>query len=73
VSGCRETLVDEVTGFIYHAGDVGQLCQKIEKFLAMNNENRKKMGERGRKKVEAEFSRSIVVKAYLKKIKSRYI
>jgi len=66
--GCRETVNDGETGFIYHGGDVDALVRKIEKFLAMDNGDRRAIGENGREKVKREFSRDIVVKAYLDKI-----
>ena len=66
--GCQETVDDGITGSIYHGGDVNALVACVEKFLAMPNEERKLMGERGREKVKKEFSRSIVVKAYLEEI-----
>lgn len=66
--GCRETVNDGISGFIYHGGDVEALVKKIEKFLAMSNEDRKKMGLNGRIKVEKEFSREIVINTYLEKI-----
>ena len=67
--GCQETVNDGISGFIYHGGDVDALVKKIETVVAkMTNNNRKKMGIEGRKKVEKEFSREIVIKAYLKKI-----
>ena len=66
--GCQETVNNGETGFIYHGGDVKELVEKIENFLSMLNEERKAMGERGREKVSKEFSRSIVVKAYLEEI-----
>lgn len=68
VAGCRETLDDGITGFMYHAGDVDDLVLKIETFLGISNEMRKKMGELGRGKVERDFSRDIVVRAYLEQI-----
>lgn len=66
--GCRETVVDGVTGQIYHGGDVDALVEKIEAFLAMPNERRKEMGDAGRAHVSANFSRAIVVQAYKEKI-----
>lgn len=62
--GCQETVNNGETGFIYHGGDIDALVGKIEEFLAMKNVDRKAMGEAGRKKVKAEFSRDIVVKSY---------
>lgn len=63
--GCMETVNDGKTGFIYHGGDVEELVNKIEIFLAMNNSERNVMGCAGREKVKNEFSRDIVIKAYL--------
>lgn len=67
--GCQETVVDGKSGFIYHGGDVDALVKAIEKFLALDNSTRKCMGEIGRKHVEDNFSRDIVVDAYKEKIK----
>lgn len=66
--GCQETVVDGKSGFIYHGGDVDALVKTIEKFLALDNETRKNMGAAGRKHVEDNFSRDIVVAAYKEKI-----
>lgn len=65
ISGCKECVEDGVSGYIYHAEDVGQLVDKIEQFIALSPIQRKNMGIEGRKKVEKEFDRNIVVKAYL--------
>lgn len=67
--GCQETLEHEKTGFIYQGGNVDALVETIERFLAMPNETRQKMGEAGRERVKAQFSREFVIKAYKKKIR----
>ena len=67
--GCQETVVDTQSGFIYHGGNVDELCAKVEAFLAMSNEERKQMGLNGRNHVEQNFSRAIVVEAYKGKIR----
>ena len=67
--GCKETLEDGVTGFIYHGGNVGELVTRVEDFLSMDNENRKAMGMKGREYVKQNFSRDIVVEAYIEKIR----
>ena len=68
--GCQETVNDCVSGFIYHGGDIEALVQKIETVVRdMPNGSRKKMGLEGRNKVEKEFSREVVIEAYLSKIK----
>ena len=66
--GCQETLEHEKTGFIYQGGNVDALVETIERFLAMPNETRQKMGETGRERVKALFSREFVIKAYKEKI-----
>ena len=66
--GCQETVINGQTVFIYHGGDVDDLVKKIEGFLAMDSTTRMLMGQAGRTYVEENFSRSIVVEAYKKKI-----
>lgn len=67
--GCMETVEDGVTGFIYHGGNVEELVRKTETVIAgMSNSSRREMGLKGREKVEKEFDRKIVIKAYLVKI-----
>lgn len=66
--GCKETLVNEKTGFMYHGGNIDELVQKIIKFLSLPNAKRKSMGILGREYVKENFSREIVVNAYVGKI-----
>ena len=67
--GCKETVDDNITGFIYKRGDVEGLVLAIERFLKMPNSQRKLAGELGRKKMINLFSRQIVIKAYLEEIR----
>lgn len=68
--GCMETFVNGKTGFIYHGGDVDALCEQIIKFLSLSNDERKIMGEKGRKYIKSNFSRKIVTDTYIEKINS---
>ena len=69
-AGCRETVDDGISGFIFRGGDVEQLVQIIETVVrAMPNSKRRQIGLEGRRKVEREFSREIVIGAYLEKIR----
>lgn len=68
VPGCRETVDDGVTGILVKAKDTNSLIEGVERFLTMPYEQKKQMGLEGRKKVEREFDRQIVVKAYLEAI-----
>lgn len=67
-SGCREIVENGVNGYIVKQRDSADLIEKIEKFIALPYEEKKKMGEVGRVKVEREFNRQIVVDAYLKEL-----
>lgn len=69
-AGCRETVDDGVTGFIVRQRDGKDLADKMLQFIALSNTQRRQMGEFGRKKVEKEFSRQIVVDAYMDEIQA---
>ena len=67
--GCQETVNDGISGYIYHGGNIDHLVEKIETVVHdMSNANRMQMGLEGRKKVEKEFSREVVIQAYMVKI-----
>lgn len=68
--GCKETVEDNKTGYIYKGGDVDALVRAIERFLTLPNSQRQLAGELGRKRMEEKFSRKIVIKAYQEEIKS---
>ncbi len=62
--GCRETVLDSESGYIYSGGNVNMMTQIVEHFLTIDNEQRKMMGLVGRNYVEKNFSREIVIKTY---------
>lgn len=70
VPGCRETVDDGVTGFLVKARDAKSLVGGVERFIALPYEDKKKMGRMAREKVEREFDRNIVVKAYLEELEA---
>ena len=70
VSGCKEVVDDGITGFLVESKSTESLIMGIEKFLCLSYEERKRMGEKGRLKVEREFNRQIVVDAYLEVVDS---
>lgn len=67
-SGCREVVEDGVNGYVVKEKNSEDLTDKIEKFLNLSWENKRKMGLYARKKVEREFDRKIVVEKYMKEI-----
>lgn len=67
-SGCKEIVDNNKNGYIVKEKDAKDLYNKVEKFIKLSNKEKKEMGIHGRKKVEKEFDRNIVVEAYIKEI-----
>ncbi len=67
-AGCREVIDNGVNGFICKQKDSKDLIRQVEKFLELSWEERKNMGIAGRKKVEQEFDRKIVIQKYLQEV-----
>lgn len=67
-SGCREVVEDGVNGYMVKQRDSESLISAVEKFINLSFEERRQMGIEGRKKVEREFDRQIVVEAYMERI-----
>lgn len=67
-NGCKETVDDNITGYIVKQNDLNDLIKKIEKFIKMPKQERKEMGINGRKKIENSFSRDKVIQTYIKYI-----
>ena len=66
--GCGETVEDGVTGYIVQPQNAKDVAAKIKKFLLLSYEEKKKMGQTGRLKMERQFDRRIIVDAYIKEI-----
>lgn len=65
VPGCREAVEDGVTGFLCPARDASALTAAVERFISLPYEEKVQMGIAGREKMQREFDREIVVRAYL--------
>ena len=68
--GCGEVVEDGVNGFVVRQRDSCDLIKQIEKFLSLSIEQKLHMGREGRKKMEREFNRQIVVDAYMVEIQN---
>lgn len=68
INGSKDVVEDEVTGYLFESGNANDLINKVEKFLELDYEAKRQMGQAGRKKVEKEFDRKIVINTYLKEI-----
>lgn len=67
-SGCREVVDSGQNGFIVKQQDTQDLIKKIEFFLKLNYFQKRELGLNGRKKMENEFSRSIIISEYVSEI-----
>lgn len=68
VPGCRETFDDGVSGISCRAKDVDSLVVAITKFVELPYDTKVQMGLAGRKKMEQEFDRSIVIEKYMQEL-----
>lgn len=68
IPGCQEAFDEGATGFGFEPRNAPDLVQAIEKFIALPYAEKKAMGIAGRKKMEREFDRQIVVDAYMEEI-----
>lgn len=68
-SGCREVVENGINGYVVEERNSRDLIDKIGLFLAKSREEQKQMGLAGRRKVEKEFDRRIVITSYLNEIK----
>lgn len=68
IPGCRETFDEGISGIGFEPRNADDLICAIERFIALPHEQKASMGFEGRKKMEREFSRQIVVNAYIKEI-----
>ncbi|MEG2246576.1 MAG: glycosyltransferase family 4 protein [Peptostreptococcaceae bacterium] len=69
IPGCQEIIDNNVNGYIFEVKNVDSLEKVIEKFIKLNYKDKVIMGINGRKKVEKEFDRNIVVEKYITEIK----
>lgn len=59
-AGCRETVEENINGFLVEARDVYSLVHAMERFSALDTAQRVAMGEKGREMAEKVFSDKII-------------
>lgn len=69
ISGCRELVDDGKTGFVFKPCDGQALYEAMTKFMNLSKEEKLRLGDAGRIKMEKEFDRRIIVRAYVNEIK----
>jgi glycosyltransferase involved in cell wall biosynthesis len=69
IAGCREIIDEGITGYTFPVKDVDTLIEKVEQFITLSYSKKVEMGKSAREKMEREFNRDIVTKAYLDEIR----
>jgi glycosyltransferase involved in cell wall biosynthesis len=70
VVGCKDLIINNISGFLCQPKNYQDLASKMEKMLHLSTTQRKKMGIEGRKLIRAYYDESIIVKHYLRIIKT---
>lgn len=68
VTGCKEIVENNVTGYLVKVADSEDLAQGMRKFINLSVEERKAMGITGREKILKEFDEKIIINIYREKI-----
>jgi len=68
IPGCKEIIDDGKNGYLFEVKSSKSLEEKIIRFIGLSQEEREKMGQASREKVENEFDREIVIDEYMKAI-----
>lgn len=67
-SGITDVIEDGVTGYLFETGCADDLIAQIERFLKLSAEQQAAMGLAGRKRIEREFDRRIVINRYMREV-----
>lgn len=70
VPGCHHVVNHNLNGFLCRLKDADDLAEKMADMTMLDDETIRKFGENGRKKVESEYSESIVINKYIEALSS---
>ncbi|MET0180942.1 MAG: glycosyltransferase family 4 protein [Novosphingobium sp.] len=70
--GCREAVVDGVTGFLCAPRDPRSLADAIERLAALDEAEWRAMGDAARARIEREFTESVVIDRYREALASAF-
>ncbi|MBQ8261819.1 MAG: glycosyltransferase family 4 protein [Lachnospiraceae bacterium] len=73
IPGCRETVNEGLSGFVFPPGDKTALLDCMERFCRLDYAEKTAMGVEGRKKMEKEFDRKKVVLVYREQIERIFV
>lgn len=70
VAGCKEVVSDGQNGLLCEPRNAEDLADKMFRMANLSREERKSMGQFGRKKIECEFREDLVIDKYLESIQN---
>ena len=70
VTGCREVVEHGVNGYLCKEKDANDLAEKMRDVIKLSCHDRKKMGLKGRKKMEDNFNEKIIVEKIVNRIEN---
>ena len=68
IPGCRESVENNITGFLCEKQNAEDLYMKMKQFLSLSYEQQKTMGVKGRNRMEELFDRRLIVTETLQKL-----
>jgi glycosyltransferase involved in cell wall biosynthesis len=68
VPGCKDLVIDGITGFLCKPKDAKDLAKSMVRFLNLSHEEKQEMGLNARKLAEEKFDHNIVINKYLETI-----
>ena len=68
IAGTEDVIDDGISGYLFEAGNTEELVKAIKAVMNLQWEERIAMGLAGRKKVEKEFNREIVIDKYINEV-----
>ena len=70
IPGCEETFDEGVSGIGFRARDAEDLTRALKQFIGLPYSQKERMGLAGRKKMETNFDRRLVIDRYLQEVLS---
>lgn len=68
IPGCREAVIDGVTGYICEKRNVNSLYGAMKRMLLLSRSEREKMGQEGREHMELTFDKKLVVENTIRQL-----
>lgn len=65
-TGCKETVKDGVNGYLCQARNAQSLMEAMLKMIRLDEADRRRLGEAGRRMVERDFNEESVIESYLR-------